>query len=248
MTDLAGLTTAAWVALVVGALVIGLSKTTVGGLVMVASAIFASVLPARASTGVVLLLLLVGDGFAIRAYARHADWKVLRPAAPWVLAGLACGAVFLMLAGDAQVKRTIGVILLLLSIVAIWRKLSRGEAHAEPPSMAFGAAAGLLSGFMTMVANAGAIFLLYLLRLRLPVLVFLGTSAWFFLTVNLVKLPLSIGLGLLTWHSVLLCLVLVPAVAVGAIVGRSIIRHISLNTFEWLVLVATLAASLNLLR
>ena len=248
MTDLAGLSFAAWLALVVGALIVGLSKTTVGGLVMVASALFAAVLPARASTGVVLLLLLVGDAFAIRSYARHADWKVLRPAAPWVLAGLVAGAWFLWIAGDAQVKRTIGVILLVLSVISIGRKVWSRGADISTPSAAFAATAGTLSGFMTMVANAGAIFMLYLLRLRLPVLVFLGTSAWFFLAVNVVKLPFSFALGLLTWNSFLLAVVLIPAVALGAVIGRTVIRYISLNTFEWLVLIATLGAACNLLR
>jgi uncharacterized protein len=47
-----------------------------------------------------------------------------------------------------------------------------------------------------MVANAGgAVMALYLLSARLTVLGFLGTTAWFFLVVNLGKLPFSIGLA-----------------------------------------------------
>lgn len=248
MIDLATLTAGAWVVLVVGALVIGFSKTAIGGLVMVAVALFAAVLPAKPSTGVALLLLIVGDLFAIRAYTRYADWAVLRRLAPFVALGIVAGAVFLHLAGDTAVKRTIGAILIVLVLVSIARKLRRAPAPETAPSVALEAAAGAGSGFMSMVANAGSLIYLYLLRLRLPVMTFLGTSAWYFFVVNLVKVPLSIGLGLITRPTLVLTLVLSPAVAVGAVAGRAVVTRLSLATFEWAVLVVTLLASINLVR
>jgi uncharacterized protein len=249
VTDLATLSVAAWIVLVVGALVIGFSKTAIGGLVMVAVALFAAVLPARWSTGVALLLLIVGDLFAIRAYTRYADWKVLRGLAPWVLVGIVGGAAFLQYAGDTAVKRTIGAILVVLVLVSIVRKL-RGKTTDEtaPPSIALEAGAGVGSGFMSMVANAGSLIYLYLLRLRLPMLTFLGTGAWYFFVVNLVKVPISFGLGLITTTTLVLTLVLSPAVAVGAVVGRIAVKKLTLAAFEWIVLVVTLVASLNLVR
>lgn len=249
MTDLATLSVAAWVALVVGAFVIGFSKTAIGGLVMVAVALFAAVLPARWSTGVALLLLIVGDLFAIRAYTRYADWKVLRGLAPWVLVGIVGGAVFLLYAGDTAVRRTIGAILVVLVLVSIVRKLRSTPAdEVPPPSLPLEAGAGAGSGFMSMVANAGSLVYLYLLRLRLPMLTFLGTGAWYFFVVNLVKVPISFGLGLITGTTLVLTLVLTPAVAVGAVVGRYAVKKLTLAAFEWIVLIVTLVASLNLLR
>jgi hypothetical protein len=108
---------------------------------------------------------------------------------------------------------------------------------------------GSISGFTSMVANAGgAILSLYLLRLRLPVMVFLGTTAWFFFVVNVVKVPISLGLGLLDWSTVRATLVLSPAVVVGALAGRAVARRMSLATFEWVILTVTFAAALNLVR
>src|SRR5699024_4247740 len=58
---------------------------------------------------------------------------------------------------------------------------------------------GLMGGFTTMVANAaGPVMLLYFYAMRMPVLTFLGTSAWYFAIVNLFKVPFSAGLGLIT--------------------------------------------------
>lgn len=251
MIDTSSLTAATWVLMVVAALLLGFSKTAIGGIGMVSVAIFAAVLPARASTGLVLLLFLVGDAFALRAYTRFTEWAVLRRLAPAVAVGVAAGVVFLHVAADLAVRRTIGAILLVLVSVAIVQKVRRrdDERDAPPPGAALRASTGVISGFTSMVANAGgSILSLYLLRLRLPVMAFLGTTAWFFFVVNVVKLPLSIGLGLVDWSTVGATLVLIPAVVVGALAGRAVARRMSLETFEWVILIVTFAAALNLVR
>jgi uncharacterized protein len=60
--------------------------------------------------------------------------------------------------------------------------------------------------------------------------------------------PFSIGLGLLTVDSLKLNAGLVPAVLVGALVGRVVIRRVNQALFERLVIVFTALASINLLR
>ena len=108
---------------------------------------------------------------------------------------------------------------------------------------------GSLAGFTTMVANAGgAVMSLYLLTARLDKLAFLGTAAWFFFLVNVFKVPFSIGLGLLTPDSLTLNATLVPAVIVGAVLGRLVIRRVDQSLFERLVIVFTALSSVNLLR
>ena len=59
--------------------------------------------------------------------------------------------------------------------------------------------------------------------------------------------PFSVALGLIDTTSVLTALMLVPAVVVGAVVGRWLIRRIQQSTFEQLVLASTVLAGLNLL-
>jgi uncharacterized membrane protein YfcA len=66
--------------------------------------------------------------------------------------------------------------------------------------------------------------------------------------IDVVKVPISLGLGLLDWSTVRAALVLSPAVVVGARAGRAVARRMSLATFEWVILVATAAAALNLVR
>lgn len=240
------LSTLSWVALAVGALVIGLSKAALPGAGTIAVVLFAAALPAKESTGTILVLLIVGDALALLAYRRHADVRALLRLIPTVIAGILVGTLFLAFASDQWVRRTIGVILLVVIAVTLWRRW-RTDADAVPGTAAAGFY-GVLGGFTTMVANAaGPVMSMYFLAARLPVQVFLGTAAWFFAAVNVAKVPFSIGLGLITPSGLLIDLVLVPAVVVGALVGRRIASVMSQRLFEQIVIVLTIVGAVYLL-
>ena len=83
------------------ALIIGYSKTAVGGLAVVSVAIIASLLPTRASTAAILMLLIVGDLFAVWHYRRHCDVALLKALLLAVLPGLALGAGLLAVLMEA---------------------------------------------------------------------------------------------------------------------------------------------------
>lgn len=236
----------AWVALAAGAVIIGLSKAALPGAGTIAVVLFASALPAKQSTGTILLLLIVGDALALLAYRRHADVRALLRLIPTVIAGILVGTLFLAFASDQWVRRTIGVILLVVIALTLWWR-SRADADATPSAVAAGLY-GVLGGFTTMVANAaGPVMSMYFLAARLPVHVFLGTAAWFFAAVNVAKVPFSIGLGLITPHGLLIDLILVPAVVIGALVGRRIAAVISQRLFEQIVIVLTVVGAVYLL-
>lgn len=238
------LSAAAWVLLATGAAIVGISKTALPGASTLSIAAFAAVLPARQSTGTLLVLLIVGDVFALWAYRRHADWNALVRLIPAVIAGVLAGVAFLALADDGAVRRVIGVTLLLLIAFTLWRR------RASTPDQPHGGRVlyGTLGGFTTMVANAGGpVMSMYFLAARLPVKAFLGTAAWFFAIVNIAKLPFSLSLGLLTAEGALLDLVLIPAVVVGAFFGRWLAERIDQAVFETIVIVLTVIGAVYLL-
>ncbi len=239
-----------WLLLGLAACAVGLSKSGMPAFGPIPSALFATVLPAKASTGAVLGLLLIGDLIAVRLYHAHADWKILRRLIPSVIVGVLLGVVVLWFADDATVRRIIGAILVLLVALRVTLLARARRTAAEPRPIRPGLAHvfGPLGGFTTMVANAaGPVLSLYFIASRLPVQAVLGTAAWFFLLVNAFKVPFSVGLGLMTPESLLLNLVLVPALALGAVIGWRVARRISAAWFERIVLVLTLASGLFLL-
>lgn len=240
-------------ALALAALLVGFSKTAVSGANTVSLAVFAAVLPARASTGVLLPVLIAGDVLAVLTYRRHAHWPTLWRLFPAVAAGVVAGTVFLLWADDAVVRTSIGAILLLMAGVTVWRR--RGAGTEAGPDAVVGRAGrikarsyGVLGGFTTMVANAGGpVMSMYLLSAGFRKLGFLGTSAFFFLVVNVSKVPFSAGLGLIDGRSLLLDAALVVFVVPGALIGRWAVHRIDQRLFERLVIAATVVGALQLL-
>jgi uncharacterized protein len=107
---------------------------------------------------------------------------------------------------------------------------------------------GVLAGFTTLVANAaGPLMALYLLAMRLPKMEYIGTSAVFFLLLNLFKVPFMVNLGLITTDSFVVNLALAPAVWLGAWAGRKILRRINQKLFENLALGLSALAGIKLL-
>ncbi|QIM19589.1 sulfite exporter TauE/SafE family protein [Leucobacter coleopterorum] len=240
----------AWLLLGVAAFLVGFSKTSLPGINTVLIAIFAALMPAKQSTGALLVLLIVGDIFAVWTYRRHARWRVLLRLAPAVVGGLLLGVLFLALADDSSVRRVIGVILLVVVAFTVWRRWFAGPAASAatgspgPGARWASIGYGSLGGLTTMVANAGGpVMSMYFLAARFPVKEFLGTAAWFFAMVNVAKLPFSVGLGLVTWGSLVLDLVLIPGVIAGALLGRWVASRVPQRVFEVGVLVVTVAGA-----
>lgn len=242
---LSSLSLGAWALLVVGAVAIGVSKTALPGVTTLAVAIFAAVLPARASTGTILLLLLVADAVAITTYWRDANWATLRRLVPGVLAGVLLGAVFLGVAGDRVTKVFIGVLLLVL--IAVTLLLMRRPRPPQVQGRVGRAVYGTLAGFTTMSANAGGpVMSMYLLASDFAVTSFLGTSAWFFFLVNVVKLPFSLALGVIRPETLWIDLVLAPVVLASAYGGRLLAARMDPDLFARIVTVLTVLSSLYL--
>ncbi|OIJ32318.1 sulfite exporter TauE/SafE family protein [Microbacterium sp. LCT-H2] len=241
----------AWAALGVAAVVIGISKTALPGGSILAIALFAAVLPARTSTAATLLLLMVGDVFALLAYRRHAHWPTLLRLAPAVVAGLLLGFAFLALTGDGVVRRAIGVTLLLMIAVTLWRRWRQARAEQEAAARGGALLAGVygtLGGFTTMVANAGGpVMSMYFLATRTPVQVFLGTSAWFFAIINVIKVPFLAGIGLFTGPVLLTDAILAPLVVLGALLGLRVARRLDQRLFDRIVIVLTILGAVYLL-
>lgn len=230
------LTALDWALLACAALLVGSSKTAISGLMGVSVVLFATVLPARESTGSLLPLLLVGDVVAVIMYRRHAAWNLLIRVLPVVAVGVVLGTAFVAVVDDIVMRRAIGVILLiLLSVQLLGSRLvgQPSDSARDPATLGY----GLLSGFTTMVANQGGSSMsLYLLRSGLSRTVFIGTLAWFFLVVNLFKVPFAVGLGLISPQSLKMDLLLAPAVVIGGFLGKALIAHVPQKVFERIVL------------
>ena len=121
-----------WAMLAIAAGCVGFAKTAIGGIGMVAVALFAVVLPARESTGALLPLLIAGDVVAVTAYRRHASRRTVLALLPGVVPGLFLGALFLAAVGDATLRLVLASTLLVLTGWQLVLRLRSGPTVVTP--------------------------------------------------------------------------------------------------------------------
>lgn len=237
-----------WLFAVLAAILVGVAKAGVSGIGILPVAIYAQLVPAKQASGLLLPLLIVGDVFAALSYRHHAQWRPLLRLVPWTAAGVVVGYFAMNRIDDRQAKVTIGVIIVVLAALQLWRRRSGAAPEPVTPSAATAAVFGILAGFTTLLANAaGPLMAIYLLAMRLPKLEFVGTAAMFFLVLNLFKVPFMADLGLINLGSLGTNLWLMPAVVAGVLLGRRIVAKLNQRWFENLSLALAVAAGVKLL-
>lgn len=241
------LTPTQWLLLMLGATGVGVSKSGLAGVSMLHVLVFAFVFGARASTGVLLPLLIIGDICAVWLLGHEVVWAYVRRLMVPALVGIVIGWLLLDRLDEPTFRPLIGNIILVLSIGQLLR-MWRSDLFANVPHAAwFVWMMGILTGITTMLANAaGPVVALYLLAIALPKTPLIATAAWFFLILNCCKVPLSMNLGLIDSSTLVLNLTLAPCVVVGLVLGRWIVKRIPQRTFDTLLLAFTVTAAMRL--
>ena len=230
------------------AVLIGIAKTGLPGAGILAVPLAAMAVPARESVGLVLPMLMFADLFAVGWYRHHAQWRHLVRLLPWTAAGLAIGFGLLSTLSNTSLKPVIGGIVLVMLTLRFRSLSGKTPADDAAHSPAFAPVMGLTAGATTMLANAaGPVMTLYLLAMRLPKHHFIGTSAWFFFAVNWIKVPFYTHEKLITAASLQTNLILLPVVAVGAILGIFLLKRIPQKLFNTIALLLAAASAIKLI-
>lgn len=227
---------------------IGVSKSGLPGISLLHVVLFAQLFPGITSTGVVLPMLIAGDVGAVWLFRRHAQWPHVWRTLPPAFAGVIAGWWIMGHLPSTRFGPLIGGIVLALAAVQLFRDLKPGLFLEVPHSRGFAWTMGFIAGVTTMLANAaGPVMGLYLLAVALPKDAFVGTSAWFFLLINLLKVPFSAQLGLITPDTLAFNALLVPVIIAGLFFGRSVVSRLPQRWFDILVLGFAVAAAFKLL-
>jgi uncharacterized membrane protein YfcA len=242
------LTSAQWLLATLAAFCIGFSKSGFAGVGLVTVVIMARLFPPRESTGILLPLLIVGDIMSVAVFHQHARWAHIWRILPPTVVGIVAGYMIMTHIPNAIFGPVIGWIVLVMVVLQMLRKALPDLYDNVPHTRSFGWLMGIWSGVATMLANAaGPVMALYFLALNVPKYEFVGTTAWFFLLVNVFKVPFSAQLGLIHPGSLVFDLLLVPSVALGIWAGRYLVRIIPRALFEQLLLVFAALAALRLI-
>src|SRR5690554_1017067 len=238
-----------WLLLFVCAMLIGVSKVGVPEVSLLVVPVLALIFGGKASTGILLPILMMADWFGVGYYHRHAQWRYLIKLLPWAFGGIGIALWVGEVVNDEWFKNIIALMIFICIGIMIWRDRKKGS-NLFPDTWWFAAAMGVLGGFATMIGNvAGPIFAIYLLAMRLPKNNYIGTAAWFFLITNLVKFPLHIFIwNTISWESLKLDLILFPGIAAGAITGIWLVKKIPERAYRsFVIIITTLSAFLLLI-
>lgn len=243
------LTTTEILLLVLASFGIGFSKSGFAGVSMLHVVVFAYVFGAKASTGIVLPMLIVGDVCALVVFGQKVHWQHFSRLLPPTLIGVVVGTGLMKILEEASFKPIVGGIILCLTTLQLYRNWRPGALTNLPESKWFGWTLGLVAGVATMMANAaGPVVALYLLAVALPKLELVGTGAWLFLVVNLCKLPFSyFALNLITLETLSVNAVFSIVIPVGLAVGTWCVNRINQKLFNVLLLIFTGVAALRLI-
>lgn len=223
----------------------GVSRTAVPGLGTLLATLVALVMPVRASTGFLLPLLIMADIMAVIYWRRIVVWARLLRILPWAAVGVLCGYFLMGILDETVFKPLLGGMIVLFVVLDLVRRWVGIELKAE--NRVFVAVMGILAGAFTMMANAaGPIMTIYLLSMGLQKEDFVGTSAWFFLIINLIKLPFSVALGLITWSYLKIDFALAPLILAGGVVGALIVKRLPQKAFDIVAQVLAAVAGIKL--
>ena len=229
------------------AFILGLSKSGLKGMGIVIVTLMALVHGAKASTGILLPLLIFADVLAVTYYNRHAQWRYLLKFLPWMIVGVLFGVyVGKDLPEEIFKKGMAAIILFSVVIMFGWERYDKSNV---PDKLWFAGSMGLSAGFTTMIGNlAGAFSNIFFLAARIPKNEFIGTAAWLYFIVNLFKLPFHV----FSWETVDLTTLavdikLMPGVIIGFLIGIRIVKKFKEDHYRKFILIMTACGALIML-
>lgn len=233
------LTVLQWTAICFAVFLLGLAKSGVKGIGIIIVVILAFVFGEKASTGILLPMLICADIFAVVYYNKHAQWHYIKKLLPAMVIGVLVGVWVGNDISEVVFKRIMAIII--IGSVLIMFYMENRKSTTVPTNKWFSNSAGFLAGFTTMVGNlAGPISDIYFLAMRLPKNEFIGTAAWLFFIINVFKLPFHF----FVWKTVsvetlVLNSILIPMVILGFFLGAYIVKLISNVNYRRFVLIVT---------
>ena len=208
-------------------IILGLSKGGFTGFGALAMPIIALVISPIHGASIILPILIVQDVVGVWVYRRNWDRRNMAILFPGACLGAILGYVFAAQVSDAAIAFAVGVIAVTFGARRLLVEKRSEITPSGKPNIVMGLFWGAVSGFTSMIANAGGPpFQVYVMPQRLQRDIFVGTGILFFAALNWFKLPLFIALGQLTSENLMTSLVLFPLAIASTWAGVVLVRRV----------------------
>ncbi len=224
---------------------------------MIVVPLFAQFRPVRNQVLPLMVLLLIStDVISLSHYWKQWHRKSIWRLIPGAIVGIVLASFILNDISDIHLKKTIGGIACLFSVLEFFRPRIRRRLNPdttdEVPALQFkawhGAVLGILGGiFSTLAHMAGPVIVMYLLPQRLGNRKFVATTTLLYFCINLTKIPAYYQLGLFSFEIFIEALALLPFVGLGVQAGVYLNSRFSERNFSRIVLIVLFATGVHLL-
>jgi uncharacterized membrane protein YfcA len=219
---------------------LGLSKGGFAGVGAIAMPMLSLVISPVQAAAIVLPILIVQDVVGVWAFRHSWDGFVLAWMIPGAVVGIALGYLFAASVSVVAITVAVGLVSLVYGGWQLFRTwLGHLPVERRLPGPV-GAALGVASGFTSQIAHAGQPpFQLWVLPMRLPRDVLIGTTAIYFASLNWVKVPAYWALGQFSAANLMAAASLMPVAIGSTFAGVWLVRRIDADRFytaiHWLM-------------
>ncbi len=227
-------------------LALGLSKGGFSGIGSMAAPLMALVIPPVQAIGILTPILLTQDVVTLWSYWRTWDTRILKIMVPGQIAGAGLAWAVAAYVPDAAIRLMVGLIAASFAL-SHWFGIAARMA-SEHPSVIAGRIAGAVSGFTSLIANAGGPpFQVYVLPQRLDKIAFVGTYSLFFASGNALKVVPYFLLGQLDAVNMSTALVLLPIAVATNMAGVWLVRRTPAAAFYKVIYVLIFLIGIELI-
>lgn len=193
----------------------GVSKAAfAGSLGLLAMPLLLLAWPPQLALGVMLPILMLLDGFALRSYWQRWSWPLLRQLLPAAMLGVLLASLLLQQLSVSMFQLLLGITSMLFALrYFLQQTLLKRKADSLHwlGSRTAGLILGLISGISSTLFHAGGPPLtIHLSARQLPSTSYIGTATLFFAVLNLLKVPAFVLNDQLSWQQLAWALPFTP--------------------------------------
>ena len=226
---------------------LGLSRGGLKGIAPIFILLMTAAFGAKAATGIIVPLLIIGDIFALVHYRKFIRKRYVKTFLPYTILGLLLAVWVGNHLPEILFKRTIAVLILLsLGLMWLWDFYLK---KAMADNKWLNGFLGIGAGFFAMIGNFGGAFAnIYFLMTRLLKKELIGTATLIFFILNVLKIPFH----LFVWETIDIQslktdLLLMPFMIIGFFVGTKVINYVSEGWFRQFLYIVTILGALFVL-
>ncbi len=231
----------------ISCLLMGISKSGLKGLGVLVVLFMAWAFEAKASTGILLPLLIGADVLAVGMYRKNVVWGTFFRLVPFMVIGVFIATLVGDRISEELFKRVMALIVVIGALLMLFMdRLNWSEMSIPRPVTVL---IGLVIGFTTMLGNlAGPFTNLYFLAGNFSKDRYIATTAMLFFVINLFKVPFHIFVwDTINLESLKYDFYFFPVVLMGFAIGYRILRYFNNDTFRKYVIGMTIIGGIIML-